>query len=64
MDNLSNAGQDELEELSKTFSFKLADKLEKHEIDIDKACRLMQEFLQLVESANTSGEIKKFIDGI
>jgi hypothetical protein len=53
-----------IEDLSKTFSLKLADELEKQRIDIDKACGLMQEFLQLAESASTVEEIEKFIDEI
>ncbi len=55
---------DKIEELSKIFSFRLSDKLENHEIDIDKACRLMQEFLQLAESDSAAENLKKFIDSI
>lgn len=64
MDNLSGSSQDELEEFSKTFSLKLADKLEKHEMDADQACKLMQEFLRLAESGSEAKEIAKFIDSI
>ena len=53
-----------IEDLSKIFSLKLADKLEKQEIDIDKSCRLMQEFLQLAESDSNTQTIQELIDSI
>lgn len=55
---------DKVEELSKAFSLKLADKLEGQKIDVEKVCRLMQEFLRLTESAGGTPKIQEFIDRI
>jgi hypothetical protein len=63
MNNLSSSGGGSTEEFSKTFSLKLADKLEKQEVDIAKACQLMQEFLQLAKEESEE-KVQQFIDRI
>lgn len=55
---------EKIEELSRSFSLELADKLEKKEIDLAKINNLMVEFFNLLNSARSEEKIKGLIEKI
>jgi len=60
----SNISKEKIEELSKIFSLKVADKLERKEISLDQVNNLLVDFFNLLNSAKDSAKIKAFIDEI
>jgi len=61
--NIHEINKNQLEKLSKSFSFKLAEKLEKGEIGLDETQEKIHNFLMLAKEENIA-EMEKFMNEI
>jgi len=63
MDNEKNKQrEDRVEELSEVLSLKLADKLERHEISLEKMGATVQAFVYYVNIGKALEELEKFVN--